>query len=134
MHTEGLPENGWKVLEYPFLEKPTPCEGINIAGVLDIAAMKIIAISQRGTKRDFVDMYFILQGVPFHKVAEHMVRRFGKGRINPIVIGKALVYFSDADSNPGPEYIGEAVEWEVIKTFFRQHAKQFVLDLKTALD
>ena len=120
--------------EYPFVEKPTSCEGINVAGVLDIAAMKIIAISQRGTKRDFVDMYFILQTVPFHKAAEHMVQRFGKERVNPIVIGKALVYFSDADSNPEPEYIGEAVKWETIKTFFRQHAKQCVLDLKTALN
>jgi hypothetical protein len=118
--------------EYPFIERPSAYSGINVAGVLDIAAMKIIAISQRGAKRDFVDLYFILQSIPFHKVAEHMVRRFGKERINPIVTGKALVYFSDADSNPEPEYIGKKVKWETIKTFFRQHVKQFVLDLGIA--
>ncbi len=42
-----------------------------------VASMKVIAISQRGTKRDFVDLFFTLQDVPFHKVAEHMVKRFG---------------------------------------------------------
>ena len=119
--------------DYPFLDKPAHHQGVTISGVLDIAAMKIIAISQRGTKRDFVDMYFILQKIPFYKVAEHMVRRFGKGRVNPILIGKALSYFADADSNPEPEYI-KKVKWEKIKTFFKQHAKQFTLDLRSALD
>lgn len=118
--------------EYPFIERPTAYNEINVAGVLDIAAMKVIAISQRGAKRDFVDLYFILQNIPFHKVTEHMVRRFGKKRINPIVTGKALVYFSDADSDPEPEYAGKKVKWETIKTFFKQHVKQFVLDLGIA--
>jgi predicted nucleotidyltransferase component of viral defense system len=115
--------------EYPFIEKPTVFNGIKIAGVLDIAAMKIIAITQRGAKRDFADLYFILQNIPFHKVAEHMVHRFGKERIDPVVTGKALVYFSDADSDPEPEYIGKKTKWETIRTFFRRHVKQFVLDL-----
>lgn len=120
--------------DYPFLDKPTQYQGINIASVLDIAAMKIIAISQLGTKRDFVDMHFILQNIPFHKVAEHTVRRFGKERINPVLIGKALAYFADADSDPEPEYTKMKVKWERIKTFFKQHVKQFVLDLSNALD
>jgi len=119
--------------DYPFLDKLAHHQGVTISGILDIAAMEIRAISQRGTKRDFVDMYFILQKIPFHKVAEHMVRRFGKERVNPILIGKALSYFADADSNPEPEYI-KKVKWEKIKTFFKQHAKQLTLDLRSALD
>ncbi len=118
--------------EYPFIEQTTVYGGIEIAGVLDIAAMKIIAISQRGAKRDFADLYVILQNIPFHNVAGHVVRRYGKERINPVVTGKALVYFSDADSDPEPEYIGETVKWEAIRIFFRQHVKQFVLDLNAA--
>jgi hypothetical protein len=46
-----------------------------VAGILDIAAMKVIAVCQRGTKRDFIDLYFLLQEIPFHRVAEHMVGR-----------------------------------------------------------
>ena len=63
-----------------------------------------------------------------------MVRRFGKERVNPVLIGKALAYFADAGSNPEPEYIKIKVKWEKIKTFFKQHAKQFVLDLINALE
>ncbi len=120
--------------EYPFLEKPVSFNGVLIAGVLDIAAMKVVAVSQRGTKRDFVDLYFILQDVPFHKVAKQMVARFGRERINPVHIGKSLVYFSDAESHPEPEYVkGREVSWTRVKDFFRRHAKQFTLDLDAAL-
>lgn len=119
--------------EYAFLDRTIEHDGVSIAGVLDIAAMKIIAISQRGAKRDFADMYFILQQVPFHKIASHMVARFGRDRINPVLIGKGMVYFKDADSHPEPIYRGNAVRWETVKVFFRNHARQFVLDLDAAV-
>jgi Nucleotidyl transferase AbiEii toxin, Type IV TA system len=120
--------------DYPFIEKPVIYRGVQIAGIHDIVAMKIIAISQRGTKRDFIDMYFVLQDIPFHKLSCHMVKRFGKERINPVHIGKSLVYFSDAESDPEPEYVqGREVDWDKVKKFFKNHVKQFVLDLATAV-
>ncbi len=32
-----------------------------MAGIKDIAAMKLSAITGRGTKKDFVDLYFLLR-------------------------------------------------------------------------
>jgi hypothetical protein len=120
--------------EYPFIDKLTVYRGIRMAGVLDIAAMKIIALSQRGTKRDFVDLFFILQNIPFHTIAEHMVMRYGRERINPLHIAKSLVYFSDGESHPEPAYIkGKEIEWQKIKEFFRHHVKQFALDIDAAV-
>jgi hypothetical protein len=115
------------------MRKDCTIEGARIAGLLDIAAMKIIAINQRGTKRDFIDLYCILQAIPFHKVADHLVRRFGKERINAVNIGKSFIYFSDAESEPDPQYLkGKAVRWETAKEFFKQHVKQMVLDIDIA--
>ena len=120
--------------DHPFLETPLLVDGIPVAGILDIAAMKVIAISQRGLKRDFVDLYFILREKPFHRIAEHMVKRFGPERVPPLHIGKSLVYFADADGNPEPAYIkGKSVKWVEVKKFFQQHVKQFVLDLDAAV-
>ena len=119
---------------YPFLDNIKTYQKIKISGILDIAAMKLIAIHQRGTKRDFVDLYFILKSVPFHQIASYAVRRFGKERINPFQIGKSLVYFSDADSDPDPNYKNKChTPWETIKEFFRKHIKQFVWDLENEL-
>lgn len=120
--------------DYLFLEKPALIEGIQVASVLDVASMKVIAISQRGTKRDFIDLFFVIQAIPFHKVAQYMVRRFGKERINPVHIGKSLVYFSDAEADPEPLYVkNKEIKWDVVKEFFRHHVKQFVLDLDVAV-
>jgi hypothetical protein len=74
----------------------------------------------------------ILQDVPFHKVAGHLVRRFGRERINPVHIGKALVYFADADPNYDSDFIGKKVSWEAIKDFFKRHVRQFTMDIDAA--
>ena len=119
---------------YPFLDKIKIYQKIKISGILDIATMKLIAIHQRGTQRDFVDLYFILKSIPFHQIASCAVRRFGKERINPFQIGKSLVYFADADADPEPNYKNNNhIKWEIIKEFFRKHIKQFVWDLENEI-
>ncbi len=116
--------------DYPFIDKTINLNGINLSGILDIAAMKIIAISQRGTKRDFVDLFFILKNVPLFTVADHLIKRFGRERINAINIGKSFVYFTDAESDPEPKYLkGNETSWKTVKLFFKKHVKQFVFDL-----
>lgn len=118
---------------YPFTSKEKEIKGIPVAGIIDIASMKVIAISQRGAKRDFVDLYFVLQDIPFRKVAENMIERFGRGRINSVHIGKSLVFFNDADSDPEPRYAGtENPDWEDVKTFFTNNVQQMVLDMDKA--
>ena len=115
--------------EYPFLDTEVSAAGVPLADLLDISTMKIIAICQRRTKRDFVDLFFILQTIPFHQIVQRMYQRFGKERINPLHIGKALVYFSDAESHPEPQYLKNEIKWPKIKQFFKNHVKQFVLDM-----
>jgi len=116
--------------EYPFIEKTFKTGEIQLANILDIAAMKLIAVAQRGARRDFVDLFFILQEIPFHKIVNVTLQKFGHERINPLHIGKALVYFNDADSDPEPRYIKDKeVHWVIIKKYFSSHIKQLVYDL-----
>lgn len=117
---------------YPFLERRRSMGGIPLAGVIDIASMKVTAITQRGAKRDFVDLYFILKDVPFRKVAENTIRRYGTERVSAVHVGKSLVFFDDAESDPPPRYCGRGPEWEAVKLFFRKNVKQMVLDLEAA--
>lgn len=119
--------------DYPFLENEMTLGdlGIPLANVVDIASMKIIAINQRGAKRDFVDLYFILQQIPFWKIAGNLFHRYGAERINPIQISKSLVYFADAEGDPEPRYCGnEQPAWSQVKKFFQSRCKQFALDLQ----
>lgn len=118
---------------YPFVEKYKNADGSPVAGIIDIASMKIIAISQRGAKRDFFDLYFILQTTPFWKIAENMIKRFEHDRINPLHIGKSLVFFDDAEQDPDPNFTGQDnPTWNIVKKFFRKNVQQMVLDLEKA--
>ncbi len=46
---------------YPFAEQIIVNEGIRLASILDIACMKLDAITGRGRKKDFCDLYYLLQ-------------------------------------------------------------------------
>lgn len=118
---------------YPFIEEMKEADDVPVASVIDIASMKIIAISQRGAKRDFFDLYFILQDIPFRKIAENMTKRFGNDRINPVHIGKSIVFFNDADADPEPRLSRkDKPSWEKVKKFFVKNVQQMVLDMERA--
>ena len=115
---------------YSFLEATVALHGVRVAGLVDIASMKLMAMMQRGAKRDYVDLYWILQDLPFSKVAENMINRYGVNRVNPLVIGKAVVFFRDADADPDPLYVGKSTAWGKIKRYLTDHVQQFVLDIQ----
>ena len=85
---------------------------------LDLALMKILAISDRGTKRDFIDLYFLCKHV--RSLNEFLVlfqKKFGKYDFNIQHIIKSLTYFNDADKGEMPKmYVN--IEWQEVKKFF----------------
>ena len=115
---------------YPFAEPTERFSGATVAGTVDIAGMKLIAIMQRGARRDFVDLYAVLKTTPFRVIAHNAIQRFGPTLIEPVIIGKALAWFADADAQPDPTYLGKPLQWSVVKRFFRSSVPQFVLDLE----
>lgn len=120
--------------DYAFINKAVSYEGVQIADVMDVVTMKIMAVSNNGTRADFVDIYFVLKSIPFSDIVGHMVKRFGKERVNAIDIGRSLVDFSGADFNPEPVYMkGNKVSWDEVKGFLKRESKQFSADLEIVL-
>jgi hypothetical protein len=77
--------------------------------------MKVIAIGGRGSRKDFVDLYFFFQaGGSLDGILALVRRRFEDVDYNEYHLLKSLVYFEDAESEPMPQMIRE-VEWETIK-------------------
>ena len=56
--------------KYPLLEPTVSFENIQLASLPDIAAMKIHAIEDRGTRRDFVDVYFLAKKYTLEEMLE----------------------------------------------------------------
>lgn len=93
---------------------------INMLLPRDIAAMKIIAISQRGRKRDFVDLYWYCRNCePLAKVIDRSLKQYPGQEHNLPHILKSLVYFADAEDDPMPKLFFK-VTWREIKIFFKR--------------
>ena len=115
--------------EYPLLESPERYEGIRIASVRDIAAMKVIAIGDRGSRKDFYDLYSILHlgGLDIRRVLEDVVSKFRLRQDNVYHYIRALTYFDDAVSTPDiQQMLRIDVRWDDVEVFFRNLAKTLV--------
>jgi len=112
-----------------FTEPTARVNGCDVAGIVDIAAMKLVAIVANGSRSGFVDVHAVLQTVPFRIVARNALQRYGVTALDPLVVGKGLVWFEEADVQEDPVYVGIPASWDAIRRFFRSSLRQFVLDL-----
>jgi hypothetical protein len=90
-----------------------------VAAVLDIAGMKLNALANRGTKRDFVDLYSIAQNYELVGLLAQFERKFEQVHYNRIHVLKSLVYFADAEKDPMPDML-VPLSWQTVKSYFLQ--------------
>ncbi len=106
--------------------------GMPIAPIEDIGAMKLIAISQRGAKKDFYDLYAILQAWPLPRIVERLRTMYTDPLPNPAHIAKSLVYFHDAEQDPEPRLL-TPLSWNAVTRFFAERAKAHTTTLMEVL-
>lgn len=114
---------------YPLLAKPVNFSGIKLASMKDIASMKLAAISNRGTKRDFIDLYFLLAVENFFSLQDVLKfydKKFKVLRQNKIHILKSLIYFDEAEKVEMPEMLKD-VNWKEVKKYFEKEVKKIAV-------
>ena len=116
---------------YPLLAKPSDYLNIRIADIKDIAPMKLLAVSDRGLKRDFIDLYFIIvvdKIFTLEEIFELYDLKFKKFQQNKAHILKSLAYFEAADLTPMPAMLRE-INWEHLKQYFKKEAESLARKL-----
>lgn len=101
---------------YKMIKPLVAFENINLASIEDIAAMKMIAISMRGKRRDFVDAYYLLKRFDLEEIMKFTLKKYPE--YQPLAILKGLIFFSDAEN----EDVGRGIEI-FDKDFFWESAK-----------
>jgi len=91
--------NGIKVdfvyYQYKWIKEPVIINKIKIASKEDIAAMKLNAISGRGSKKDFVDLFFLLKEYSLSEMLRFYKEKYPEG--SEFLVLKSLSYFDDAE-------------------------------------
>jgi hypothetical protein len=108
---------------YPWIDEMLVLDNLRLAGLKDIAAMKMAAISGRGSKKDFVDIHFLLQMMSLKDMLHHYCAKFSDGSL--FLVLKSLVYFEDAEEEPMPEML-MPVNWDEVKRSIRNAHTDFM--------
>lgn len=111
------------IVNYPYkwLEDPIEDDGIKLSGLKDIASMKLAAITNRGTKKDFIDMYFLLQHFSLNEMLGYYKTKYNTNSIYNVI--RSLVYFADAENDPMPKmYI--PVIWDEVKSVIKESVEK----------
>lgn len=99
---------------YPLVQQPLLVEGVSVATIAEIGAMKLAAIIGRGTRKDLVDLYYILQQMSIEDLFEVAAVKYARVRTFAISATRALAYFDDAEALPMPLMI-DRTPWTTMK-------------------
>jgi hypothetical protein len=112
---QGFIENvrvDWVLNKYPFVENPEMIEGIRLYSLKDIAAMKLIAISDSGSRlKDFVDIAYLSTVMSFNEMLDAFGQKYNV-ELNRAILG--ITYFSDIDFKTKIDLIDATYRFEPI--------------------
>ena len=129
----SLNDTGFSLFTYKYalLDNTTTMKNIPVpvASQLDLSLMKLIAINQRGSCKDFIDLKFLIErnNYTFKWLTERLTKKYNIGNEMSLQLKKSLVYFDDAEKDlninmysvkKGIFEILKKKEWQAIKRFF----------------
>jgi hypothetical protein len=103
---------------YELMFELNKIDSLSIASLKDILPMKVNAIINRGSKKDFIDIYFIMKHLNLNskEVMNVCLKKFKN--MNEMIFLKSLTYFEDADKELEPKMIKD-ISWEDIKSYIK---------------
>lgn len=107
---------------YEWLEPPVEEDGIRLAGIKDIAAMKVNAITNRGSRKDFVDIARLLDDYSLVDIFAWYRKKYPTA--NPALAMRSMSYFVDAETMPMPKML-IPFDWEKAKDRIRAAVRKF---------
>lgn len=108
---------------YPWISKPLLIDGTILAGVEDIAAMKIAAITGRGSRKDFYDLDLLLSMYSMDEILGFYTKKFIDASLYLAL--KSLVFYEDADQEKDPVLIHKR-KWTEVKNNIEQKQIDYI--------
>ncbi|WP_367870662.1 nucleotidyl transferase AbiEii/AbiGii toxin family protein [Luteolibacter sp. Populi] len=85
---------------YPLIEEPEETDGVHLLSVPDVAAMKLNAIANRGSKKDFFDLCELMKRHSLEEMLGFFESKYRNS--DRFIVLRSLAWFDDAESEPDP--------------------------------
>jgi hypothetical protein len=103
---------------YPLIDPEEQVEGLHVASALDLGLMKLGAITSRGSRRDYADLYLLCRHLPLATLLERSAEKFGHVRDFPLQALKGLADFEGLPAEPLPALAG-GLDWATVEAWLR---------------
>ena len=107
---------------YGWIDDAVVSDEIILASPKDIAAMKVNAVIGRGTKKDFIDIYYLLKHFSFEQLIQFYLQKYLDGSEYRALL--SMTYFGDADPQPMP-FMFQSVGWNEIKDEIKHQVETY---------
>lgn len=118
--------NGVKVdfvdFKFPWRQEPLEEDGVRLAQLEDIAAMKVTAAIGRGTKKDFIDIATLLQIYTLKQILDFYQSKYPNSSL--FMATKSLLYFDDAEKDAMPRMFSN-LTWEETKQMITSAVEKY---------
>jgi hypothetical protein len=126
---------------YPLVKNIQLIEGVRLASLEDIAAMKLNAIVGNGTRvKDFIDIAYLSSHLSLKEMLDAYEHKYSSR--NQVLVLKSLSYFNDINQNEPIQLLDAVYKWDPIKTrilamieepdkLFQSISKEMILKEKT---
>jgi predicted nucleotidyltransferase component of viral defense system len=103
------------IIHHPFnlLSPIETIDNIRMFSIEDVAAMKLFAICKRGTRKDFYDVWMLVQHFTPKQLATFFTEKYGEEKL--IFLRKSVLYFEEADISEQPEILIKLLDWQKVK-------------------
>lgn len=108
--------------KYPFSFPICHEEGVRMADMRDIAPMKLDAVTKRGSKKDFYDMYYLFKRFSPIQIIEWYNAMFQHSTSFHVI--RSLTYFEDAEETEMPLVFDKKITWSIVKNSMIQTVKE----------
>lgn len=108
---------------YDLAGEPDVVDGVAVASLTDLGLMKLDALISRGSRKDFYDLYFILQQRSLPELMSLAELKYPHAHDFELMAVASLALFENADRDQQPEMLVE-VAWPTVRSFFRDLARE----------
>jgi predicted nucleotidyltransferase component of viral defense system len=105
---------------YALLAPPETISGIRLLSLADVVGMKLSAVTNRGAKKDFYDLYTLIKELGMAELLRIYQAKY-PGH-DPLIMLRSISYFADAEGQDDPKSL-IGITWPQVKRSIERAVK-----------